>query len=714
MNHEETLKNKLQRLQKKQEILQEEWNKRSQKLKSLRLDLAAKARAADKFELEHDIQKEEASLRTLQEDLDNIETEIDIITQELRESSIAYEYRVTGPLPANALTYVERKADKELFNSLMSGKFCYVFNSRQMGKSSLRVRVKASLEAKRVVCVTLLPTMIVSNDLTEDQWYRGIINSIVLDLGLGRQFDDTNWWERQGSISGVQKFNNFIREELLRRVPQKIVIFVDEIDRILSLNFNLDSFFATIRECYNKRAEIQSYERLTFALLGVATPSDLIRDGFSTPFNIGHAIDLTGFTFEEAQPLVTGLVKANNPQDVLKEIIDWTNGQPFLTQKLCSLVQENEDSIPNDGEKDWIKNLVDNNITENLESEDVVAVHLKAISDRIRGDISNKRLLEIYQKILTNVSIEVDGSPDQKALCLSGLVVKKGNRLKIYNPIYKAFFNQNWLDKSLRSVAVRPYAEQIDSWQASGCKEQSKLLYGEALKKARKWSEGVLLSQEDNRFLLESQELDQRVNFLPDSNTQESVIEAVMSWTNGQKELNDNIFLLLSNNMKLAQVSAKNWVDQIIHSRMIDRWQTEALAQPLKHIKVQLLENQIVDPFWLLILYRQVLFAEEVRSDNHQYQEELKRIGIVTKRDGQLSVANRIYENVFNLIWVNQNLGELRPYAKKLVAWIDSNFLDRSHLLSAREFKIAQEWTRDRQIDERENRFLIDSMIWNT
>jgi hypothetical protein len=111
------------------------------------------------------------------------------------------------------------------------------------------------------------------------------------------------------------------------------------IDSVLSLKFNIDDFFAVIRDCYNQRAMKSEYRRLTFALIGVATPSDLIQDKRRTPFNIGRAIELTGFQLQEAQPLALGFEKkVSNPQEVLREILAWTGGQPFLTQKLCQLV----------------------------------------------------------------------------------------------------------------------------------------------------------------------------------------------------------------------------------------------------------------------------------------------------------------------------------------------------------------------------------------
>ncbi len=122
--------------------------------------------------------------------------------------------------------------------------------------------------------------------------------------------------------------SEFIETVLLEEIQQNVVIFIDEIDSLLGLDFPIDDFFAFIRSCYNKRAQKSTYKRLTFALLGVATPPDLIADKNRTPFNIGRAIELKGFSLHEAMPLMPGLKEiGSQPEALLAEILNWTERQ---------------------------------------------------------------------------------------------------------------------------------------------------------------------------------------------------------------------------------------------------------------------------------------------------------------------------------------------------------------------------------------------------
>ncbi|MDX2215031.1 MAG: hypothetical protein SFY66_17215 [Oculatellaceae cyanobacterium bins.114] len=178
-----------------------------------------------------------------------------------------------------------------------------------------------------------------------------------------------------------------------------------------------------------------------------------------TPSDIGRLIELQGFQESEAQPLITGLLKwVCNPQAILRSILAWTGGQPFLTQKVCQLVVQasqvavNQRFFPPGTELLWVEQLVRSHIIQNWETQDQPE-HLRTIRDYLlRNKQQARRLLELYQQILKSPNIPMDCTLESTELLLSGLVENHEGILRVKNSIYREVFNSTWIENQLREL----------------------------------------------------------------------------------------------------------------------------------------------------------------------------------------------------------------------------------------------------------------------
>ena len=215
-------------------------------------------------------------------------------------------YQCGGDLPSKSPSYIARRHDKDLYDGLIGGEFCYVLTSRQMGKSSLARRIKQRLRSEGVTVAWLDLAGVGGPGVRDaEQWFGTLLMYLGQELDLEDDLDD--FWKKHRDLSPLYRWREAIRQVVLVQRPGPVVVFIDEIENVRNLGFSTDEFFASIRACYNHRADDPELRRLTFCLVGTATPSELIDDPLTTPFNIGRRIELEDFTQEEAAGLAKGL-----------------------------------------------------------------------------------------------------------------------------------------------------------------------------------------------------------------------------------------------------------------------------------------------------------------------------------------------------------------------------------------------------------------------
>ena len=374
--------------------------------------------------------------------------------------NIEYQY-FGGCLPVDSVAYIKRKADDQLYEAIKAGEFCLVPGPRQTGKSSLRVRVAQRLQNENFACGHVnFSTIVRARADNLQQWYYSLIHLLTRSFKLRENFDFRNWLESQKDLSPPQIFTKFIEDILLREISDPIIIFMDDFDCLLSLKSDLrDDFFSLLKVLYERRNFENKYNRLNFVLSFIYLDSELIQNKlYVSPPSMNVTINLDNFSYEESLPLAQGLrEKTNNPEKLLREVLWWTGGQPFLTQKICHLIQKSQDYVPEGNEKIWLEELVRNQVIDNWTIQDQ-PLHFGTIE---RFILYNKReakeLLRAYRTILLGEEYSDKNNEIIDILTnLAGIVVRKNGKLQVANRIYAVIFNLEWIETTL--ARIEPYS----------------------------------------------------------------------------------------------------------------------------------------------------------------------------------------------------------------------------------------------------------------
>jgi AAA domain-containing protein/uncharacterized protein DUF4062 len=354
-------------------------------------------------------------------------------------------YVVGGNVQAGNGLYIARKADGELLALCRDGTFAYVLTARQMGKSSLMVRTAARLEEEGIVSVIIDLSML-GVKITKEEWYLGLLTKITDALNL--DLNVVAWWNENAHLGVTQRMTRFFEKALLARLSARLIVFIDEIDTTLGLDF-ADDFYAAIRSIHNARATNREFDRLSFVLMGVATPGELISDPRRTPFNIGQRVDLRDFTFKEALPLADGLgLPEQQSVQVLEWVIKWTNGHPYLSQRLCRAIAAQDRDEWSEGE---VNKLVEDIFLGQTSEQDH---NLQFVRDMLTKRAPNSLdVLSTYRDIRLGQSVlDEKQSVVKTHLKLSGIVSRTGAVLGVRNKLYEDVFNIRWVETQMAEV----------------------------------------------------------------------------------------------------------------------------------------------------------------------------------------------------------------------------------------------------------------------
>ncbi|HMA70004.1 MAG TPA: AAA-like domain-containing protein [Xanthobacteraceae bacterium] len=358
--------------------------------------------------------------------------------------------QVGGTLNPRQHLYVERSEDKVFLRLLLEGQYVNVLTSRQMGKSSLMMRAVHQLDQQGVRWVTIDLASELGSPPDLNAYYLGLLSKIVRSLRL--KLDFKTWWAERDADTINQRLLSFFREVVGNEIAAPVVIFLDEIDSTLRLPYT-DDLFTAIRGMYNERPIVEAYRRITFCLLGVATPNELIKDRRTTAYNVGTTLELRDFDadLDDLSPLASALTTdAELSARLLDRVLHWTGGQPYLTQKFCA-------------------DIVDKHVGD-VEGVDELVTRTFNTLDRASNDIHFQQILRFLEERLSDQTATIglyarilrDGHvPDRTTLAhaelkLSGLAKRGHNgNLVVRNPIYRRLFDRVWVESTRPQRALR-------------------------------------------------------------------------------------------------------------------------------------------------------------------------------------------------------------------------------------------------------------------
>ncbi|HEX8110805.1 MAG TPA: AAA-like domain-containing protein, partial [Kofleriaceae bacterium] len=391
-----------------------------------------------------------------------------------------------GGVVADGTFYVEREADRTLLERLREGRLCVVLAPRQIGKSSLRDRTQRRLADAGITAVHIDVSAYTGADATEHWFYGGVIREIARRLGWdesrvladGSDRPPAGWW------------NEFVQRELAERLDRPTVIFLDEIDSVRKLAFEPDALFTSIRLAMNQPPA-------TFCLLGTMTPWEILRNPKAPPFNAGVQIRLDDFTADEARALLPGLAPLGDAEAILDEVLRWTSGHPYLTQRVCA-------ALVAAGSRD-VAAVVDTTLLQ--QHGDPLFAYTETAFDLYAGGPAGVSLVELYGRLLRGERIAPDASSrEQLELRVTGMAAERdaggGRAIAVRNRIYARHFDDAWLK---RRRIHRFLAAAVTHWRES--KHTRGLLGRGDLDDVVAWASAQpSVSGEDLAFLIASQE----------------------------------------------------------------------------------------------------------------------------------------------------------------------------------------------------------------
>ncbi|MGY2896772.1 AAA-like domain-containing protein [Deinococcus sp. UYEF24] len=333
------------------------------------------------------------------------------------------EFHTQGPVPVNSNAHAVRSFEQQVFKEVVRNKWVLLLGPRQHGKTTGLIRIQHSLKELGFLTATIdlqsAPVVTALESLFE--W---CAVKVATDLG------NTGFSPPQGMS------RNAIIDWLDAAIPEEItrvVIIIDEAQNIPDESIR-NAFYGQIRSISTQRASehaISVTRRLCFIFSGTFRPESMVNI-LNSPFNVCEHIYTDDLTIEAARSLASSVISRplnNAESEAVTRIFSYVGGQPYLLQKMFSLVFDD--------------------IQINLEEKIQNALHKikyndNHISSLFKIIISDDALISIVKNLSVTGSIGLPpADQDHQYAQIIGIARQQGSNLEFRNILYTEVANQN-------------------------------------------------------------------------------------------------------------------------------------------------------------------------------------------------------------------------------------------------------------------------------
>ncbi len=265
-----------------------------------------------------------------------------------------FPFQAGGPLLADSPVYISREADEKAAAHLRRMEYITLVEPRQHGKTSLINRLDGQFSPRGYAFAYRDLMAAKSSVASPSEWYASLGKWLLRQLSFIPRnqrpeppHDSTSWEDFLADVA-----------ESAEAAEQKVIIALDEIGA-MPQDWATD-FFSVIRSVYTSRQSLPFWRHLTFVIAGAFNPKALIQDDTVSNFNVDQRISLNDFSPAQVKQLVTCLgLSGKMTEEVAERVHYWTDGQPYLSQRLCLNLAERTELITMSNSSSVVDNAVE-------------------------------------------------------------------------------------------------------------------------------------------------------------------------------------------------------------------------------------------------------------------------------------------------------------------------------------------------------------------